>query len=199
MPLWIAGIVICVLLGIGGVLACRSGASGAVPTRQVPSGETTGMPESELDEMLARLERDSVPEPTMGAMCYSPMALPDSAEYVCQVCGERTLYGWEQAYFLQIEINQCREIAGIIDSSDLLDAVLDESAFCSHCSPGVEHPSMRLVVRYEDGSEVVNDVTLQDLMVLRGFLSGELYYTGERESTEPLRPQVDRIRQLLGR
>jgi hypothetical protein len=199
MPFWIAGIVICILLGLGGMLACRSGASAAIPNRQCPAGEIARIPDSDLDAMLARLEREIAPEPTSGAMCYSPMALPDSTEYVCPVCGERTLYEWDQAYFLQFEIGQCREYAAAIDSSDLLDAVLDESAFCSHCSPGVEHPSMRLTIRYPDGSEVVNDVTLQDLTVLKGFLSGELFFVGERESTEPLRPHLDRIRQLLGR
>jgi hypothetical protein len=199
MPFWLAGVVICILLGLGGVLACRSGASGVVPTRLNPSGDTARIPDSDLDSMLARLEREIAPEPTSGAMCYAPMALPDTAEYVCPVCGERTIYGWEQAYFLQFEIGQCRESVAALDSSDLLDAVLDESAFCSHCSPGIEQPSMRLTIRYPDGTEVVNEVTQQDLIVLEGFLSGELYYVGDRDSTEPLRPHLDRIRQLLGR
>jgi len=199
MPMWILGIVVIVLLGLGG-LACRSSASaapGGDPGRA--SGEIAALPESAIDSLLARLETEKAPEPTMGAMCYSPVAMSDSNEYVCPVCGERTVYGYDLGWFLQYDLPGCREDAGAIDASDLLDAELDESDFCGHCSPGVEDPALRLAIRYGDGTEIVNEVSRRDLMMLRGFLSGELYFVADREATEPLQPHLERIRQLLGR
>ena len=199
MPLWITGAVVLILLGFGGVLACRSGGSATVTPPDQPTGQISGVSDGDIDAMLEALENREAPEPTMGAMCYAPMMLPDTVEYICPVCGEKTLYGSDDTWFLSYGIGTCREDAAFIDGSEMLDAVLDETEYCGSCSPGHEDPAMRLTIRYADGTEVTSEVTQFDLTILRGFLSGELFYVTSNDGTQPLQPHASRIRELLGR
>ena len=199
MPLWITGAVVVILLGFGGVLACRSGGSATVATPDQPTGQIRGVSDGDLNVMLEALENRDSPEPTMGAMCYAPMMIPDTVEYICPVCGEKTVYGYGDTWFLSYGIGTCREDVSFIDGSDMLDATLDETGYCSSCSPDVESPAMRLTIRYPDGTEVTSEVTPFDLTILKGFLSGELFYVTDNDGTEPLLPHAERIRELLGR
>lgn len=46
---------------------------------------------AQVNFLLARLESEEPPTQTMGVMCYEAMILPSVAEYICPVCGDKTL------------------------------------------------------------------------------------------------------------
>ena len=85
--------------------------------------------------MLSRIEREPAPEQIMGAMCYEPVALPSRADYVCPVCGGRTLYGYPEGYFVLESIPPMRRIIEEMDGNGFFCATLEET-YCSICHPG---------------------------------------------------------------
>src|SRR5512137_2277649 len=90
----------------------------------------------EVEKLLARVERSPEPDPTMGAMCYDMAGPPSVAEYVCPVCGEKTVYSDDNTWFLSYELPTARLLLEQAASASGLDVALDESQFCSSCSPG---------------------------------------------------------------
>lgn len=200
MPIWITGSLVFLVLGLGGFMVSK-GRSGRVDMKTsttVDSGLMVEMSENDIDSMLDRLQMEEAPEPTMGAMCYAVAMMPDSAEYVCPDCGERTVYGGSEADFIGWNLERCRAITADIDSSDLLDATLDESSYCSSCSPDSDRPMLELTIVHNDGRETVSTVSKFDLTVLLAFLRGQLYYSTDNDGTQPLRPYAGRIAELLG-
>ena len=154
---------------------------------------------SEIDLLLDRLESMEPPERVMGAMCYAPMAYPEVAEYICPICGEKTLYSGNQCSMIEWELPGMRRTAVSIDSLTDFSVSLDESQFCHFCSETeAEVPATFLRVWTSDSTEVVNRVSSMDLRILEGFLHGNLYYLTSNDSQEPLRKHAERIRQLLG-
>ncbi|MBN2586322.1 MAG: hypothetical protein JXA64_09320 [Candidatus Fermentibacteraceae bacterium] len=154
---------------------------------------------AEIDMLLDRLESMEPPERVMGAMCYAPMAYPEVAEYVCPVCGEKTLYSGYLCAMIEWELPGMRRMAGSIDSLTDFVVVLDERQFCHFCSDTeAENPVALLRVSTSDSTEVVNSVSSMDLRILEGFLTGNLYYLTSNDSQEPLKGHAERIRQLLG-
>ncbi|MCK5115598.1 MAG: hypothetical protein KAR44_03300 [Candidatus Aegiribacteria sp.] len=153
----------------------------------------------QVNFLLARLEREEQPEIVFGAMCYDMMAAPAVAEYICPVCGEKTLYDNFQTAFIEWELQGARRLAESLDASTEFQITLDETLFCDYCSEdSEEEPSLILHVLPEQGEEVVNRVSLTDLRKLDFFLQGQLYWVTENDSQEPLQGYVDRLRLLLG-
>ncbi len=151
-----------------------------------------------LRVMLNRLEREPEPEFVMGAMCYEPIALPDRADYICPVCGERTIYGYADAenvqYFLPTMRRMTEEMAG----NGFFELSLEET-YCSRCFPDEESSrGVRLVLVYAEGDTVRTSVTLNDLQILKGFIAGELSYTDNYDARRPLREHGDRLQAILG-
>lgn len=192
------------VVGVSTVLGFgRTGGSGVLK-----SGSGTGavvgisfqsLSLAEVDALLDRLESMEPPERVMGAMCYAPMAYPEVAEYVCPVCGEKTLYNGTQCAMIEWELPGMRRMAQSIDSLTDFSVLLDESQFCHFCSDtDADVPATLLRVSTSDSTEVVNRVSSMDLRMLEGFLHGNLYYLTSNDSQEPLRDHSDRIRQLLG-
>jgi len=200
MPIWLTGSILFLALGLGGFMVSknRSSAIDVKTSATVNSEEIVQMPSAKIDSLLSRLEMEEAPDPTMGAMCYAVMAPPDSVDYICPVCGERTLYSGTEAYFFQSDLSRSRDLVVAIDSSDLLDAVMDESSYCSFCDPDAEDPGMVLNIIFQDGSIVQSRVSRFDLTTLSAFLSGELVYRTDNDGTQPLKPYIGRIRELLG-
>ncbi len=154
---------------------------------------------SQIDFLLARLESEEPPAPVFGAMCYEMMAAPPVAEYVCPVCGEKTLYEDSHTAFIEWEIEGARRVAESINASTDFNVVLDETLFCEFCSGETEEgPWLRLRVEHADGEETVNRVSLTDLRKLSSFLHGRLYWLTDNDSQEPLQGDADRIREILG-
>jgi len=147
--------------------------------------------------MLSRIEREPAPDQIMGAMCYEPAALPNRADYVCPVCGGRTLYGYPEGYFVLESIPPMRRVVEEIDGNGFFSATLEET-YCSICHPGDRERVVTLVIAYPDGDTVRTAATLHDLRILQGFISGELSYTDSFDALLPLRGNTDRLRTLLG-
>lgn len=155
--------------------------------------------DEQILELLSRLEREPLPDPVMGAMCYGVSMYPEVAEYTCPVCGEKTEYTNSQTQFIEWELQGCRRLFDSISGAAETDLVLDETRFCSFCTPDEhETPSLYLVLTSEDGTVVSNQVSQHDLMVLESFLRGRLYYVTWNDGQEPLQPYAGRIRTLLG-
>ncbi|MBN2586125.1 MAG: hypothetical protein JXA64_00130 [Candidatus Fermentibacteraceae bacterium] len=153
----------------------------------------------QVNGLLARLQLQEPPEPVMGAMCYEAMAYPAVAEYICPVCGEKTIYDDYNTPFIEWELQGCRRMAEFINGITEFQVTLDERLFCDFCSPDREgDPALLLRVASTDSTETVNSVTVYDLRLLESFLQGRLYYLTENDSQLPLREHADRLRELLG-
>ena len=196
-----------VLLSVMLVLgACRreSSTNGPDPVPVVAPVDAPSGPGSRAD-IAARLKKlaDAPPpkELSMGAMCYEMMAPPDRAEYVCPDCGEKTLYATadgdrDAPQFISWTLPACRETVKTVRD---LTLVLDESGYCAKCSPDAKKPTLALVVKYPDGTEHrTENVTAEDLIVLREFASGALKHDGGQQGEKPLKKWLPRLRQLLG-
>lgn len=181
------------LAGAAGIRSTTSGKGSPVSAARIKA-----MSRREISRMLERVAREDEPEFVMGAMCYAVMAMPEVAEYVCPVCGEKTVYGAGQAATIQWELSTARAMVESIRSVTDLDAMLDESSFCSFCGPDSVTPGMRLVVTYQDGSVNTAEIRIDDLRMLSGLLSGELYYLTSNDSRSPLGPNLDRLASILG-
>jgi len=166
----------------------------------INSAEIKNLSMQQVNWLLARLENQPAPDPVMGAMCYEPMACPTSAEYICPVCGEKTIYSFYQSAFIEWELQNCRRLAESINSNTEFQIELDETLFCDFCSPedGEEDPSLVLVVIPEDGERIASKVSIEDLRMLDSFLQGNLYYLTSNDGQIPLRENAGRLRELLG-
>ncbi len=153
---------------------------------------------NQVNILLARLENEPPPASTMGAMCYSPVMAPTSADYICPDCGEKTLYDYSHAAFIEWELPGCRRFVESINENTDFEVKLDESLFCDFCTPDSDGLSLLLEVTHENGETVVNAVTITDLRMLDSFLQGNLYYSTSNDAQYPLQDYSERIRTLLG-
>jgi predicted RNA-binding Zn-ribbon protein involved in translation (DUF1610 family) len=201
--MWYLPLVVVVLAAgaFAGVSRLRSGfpASKQVsdPGTGIHAVESLSM--EQINLLLARLEKEEAPEPQMGAMCYAPMAIADSAEYICPDCGEKTVYGGGMSPYLQYELDTARRLAESINASTDFDVVLDESSFCEFCSEYGEGSAV-LVLRVtgENGEETANSVSVDDLRRLNWFLRGSLFWVTSNDGHAPLRGHSERMAELLG-
>ncbi len=202
--------VVLIIPAVAGYARIRPGAgSKSITSLDALTSSTIAeiMPESlmslsveQVNFLLSRLEKEEPPQSTMGAMCYQAMAPPATAEYICPVCGEKTLYSDSQTAFIEWELEGCRRLAESINSNTDFEIFLDEGLFCDYCSPdtGEENPEILLRVIYESDMEVVNRVSVIDLMMLDSFLQGNLFYTTSNDAQMPMQNYAGRMRELLG-
>ncbi len=181
---------------VAGAIRTRSSGEGAMP---VSADSIRKLSMDEINLLLSRLENENPPEIVQGAMCYRVAGPPSVAEYICPVCGEKTIYHDHQTGFIEFRLETARRLAESINSSTEFDVVLDESLYCSFCSEGsIEDACLMLRVRTREGEEISNAVTVTDLRMLDSFLKGELSWVTETDSRIPLRENADRMRRLLG-
>lgn len=192
------------LLAAAGALGL--GRSGSVTVRGFPvldrildRADLGALSMEQVNALLARLELREPPEPVMGAMCYEAMAYPAVAEYICPVCGEKTIYEDTRTGFIEWELPGCRRMAQSINGLTEFEIILDETMFCRFCSEETEeNPRLLLRVASGDSGETVNHISIPDLRMLESFLQGNLYYLTANDAQIPLREHSDRIRELLG-
>ncbi len=134
---------------------------------------------------------------TIGAECYEVASPPQRAEYVCPVCGERTLYHDDLAALVEWELASCRRAVETIEG---LDVTLDESRFCRKCSPDVTDPKLVLEIRYEGEAEPVRveGVNQHNHDLLSEFLSGSERHTDEYDAETPLKDYIEELEWVLG-
>jgi len=186
-----------VLVAIGIVLARRR-----PPPRPPGDGEPPLGSRADMARRLRKLadtpcDRELAP----GAMCYSPAASPDRAEYVCPRCGEKTLFApgepnASRAYTVHTGIPACRRYAReIVD----LDVELVEIGYCASCFPGSMRSRLDLEVRYPDGTaQRTEGVGETDLLMLVRFTTGKLTIDRGMMGEKLLKHQMPRLRELLG-
>ncbi len=155
---------------------------------------------TEVNMLLARLKVEKAPESVMGAMCYSPMMLPASAEYVCPVCGEKTLYESSNTAFIEWELAGCRRMVESINQNTDFEVTLQEELYCDFCSPNPDedNPTLFLKTTYENGDEFINQISPTDLRMLDSFVQGNLYYSTSNDARYPLQDYAERMAILLG-
>ncbi len=150
-----------------------------------------------IGRLLARVELEEAPEFVMGAMCYAPAAFPERAEYICPVCGGRTLYGSPHAHFIQRELDTMRRMTAALEGNGYFQAFLEED-LCAACHPGLEFPAVSLVLVYEEGDTVRTQANPDDLRMLNGLLRDGLAYTTDNDSRVALKNGLERLRTILG-
>lgn len=206
----LAIVIISGVLLLAGLVGCSksNGAEQPVPASTVEQSVTAdhvaSLSAEGLRQRLADLEKAPPPVAKMGAMCYKPIGMPDQQEYICPKCGEKTLYAQSdekdgQVLWQLSKLADCRREVKSFPKSDDVTIALDESEFCSHCSPDAESPALVLVVKYKDGrTHRTSSVNTTDLRMLRDFLRGEKSYETFNEGSQPLKEYVPRLREMLG-
>jgi hypothetical protein len=118
-------------------------------------------------------------------------------EYVCPVCGEKTLYTNRVSGSWSAELEDCRRVFTTMPKRETL--TLDESSFCKKCTPGTNAPALKLQIRFDNGTtNSVSGISGDDLRILKGFLSGKLDCPTENDGTTALKNKLPRLRKILG-
>lgn len=180
----------------------KTGNESASTTDLQKKGEVSAT-KPDIDKLLKRLAEKPVPtELNLGAMCYAMALPPERAEYVCKVCGTKTIHstkqnrlagGWDSpalsVKYYRTYIEELKKLG--------LDAKLDESFLCSKCK---KEGQSSLFLEVTIKNHVVRNglVDMNDLRKLKAFVQGNLVWKGERDEEFPLKPELPRIRQLLG-
>lgn len=152
----------------------------------------------QIKEKLEVLANFPAPEVLKnGAMCYKIAAPPNRTEYVCPVCGERTVHTDNMARFIERELPVCRTLA---DSIYGVELTIDEKSFCKKCSPEVKDPSLCINTKFagETTENTVCDIDSDDMQLLYEFMKGKLTHKDDYDNETPLKNYTERLSQLLG-
>lgn len=192
-------VVVAVLAAVAsGVAAGRVGRMAAGLCKRQPADRFKEMSRREVERLLERVAKEPEPESVMGAMCYAAMPIPEVTEYVCPVCGEKTLYSAAELRFAPVEITDARAQFDMLQQVSDLDMRLEEVGYCSFCGPDSTEPHLVLEILYSDGPAVTSTVTVLDLRYLVGLFGDGLCYSTWNDGREPLKPELERIREILG-
>jgi hypothetical protein len=184
-----------------------SGAAGAdkPPSNQpknsdppaLSSTQPATMDKAEVKKLLAKVEKEKAPDRQMGAMCYKMATPPERMEYICPVCGERTLYEKEVSSKWTYNLEKCRRLFKEVPKNESM--TLDETSFCKKCQPQATNPELKLIVRFRDGTtHTTVGVDSEDMLLLKAFLAGDLSYSTWNDGKTPLKGSLPRLRELLG-
>ena len=199
---WLLVAVLFVCLLVAGAACSRSAATPPAPAVPVvqTAGQLARLDRQQVRELLRRIATTAPPaKRKMGAMCYDMAGPSLRAEYVCPTCGERTLYEKEATRVVQFELTECRRAYAELRMIAGEAIVFDESQFCRKCQPDVKKPSLALRVAFEDQQTCITEnVTADDLRLLREFLTGQLLHVADNEAETPLQQHLPRIEKLLG-
>ncbi len=151
------------------------------------------------EEIRSRLIELAVKPPPkelgQGAMCYSQVAPPDRAEYVCPKDGEKTLYNAQMVHEVLHEIPAVRSAAASMPGVSI---TVDESEFCKKCSPNTKLPQISVTIQFDDYSTTVKGVSSTDMDILREFLTGQQKHSDSYDFETPLKDHIPRLEILLG-
>lgn len=173
--------------------AGNSNTDPVVTVQQVDS-----MSRAQIERMLQTLQQQKAPKPTMGAMCYDMAGPPPTADYVCPVCGQKTVYSTDTS-FIAWELDGCRREFEQMTKIGDLKMALDESSFCAQCSLNATRHELVLNITYSDGTtHSAGGIHRSDLRMLTYFFKGSLSFKGLQDGTKPLKDQIPRLRELLG-
>ena len=166
-------------------------------TGQLPVDTIKGkLTKEQIIEKLKNLANTEAPsELSAGAMCYKTAAPPNRAEYVCPVCGTKTLYTDAMARIIDREIPECRSLA----DSSMLSLTLDEKQFCKKCSPGITDPKLCIDFKFAGDTikHEVCEINAEDMKLLNEFLKGKLTHKDSYDYETPLKNYISRLENIL--
>jgi len=202
----ISGVLLLVsLVGCSKSTGAQTPKSPPAVEQSVTAEGVSQMSEEALRQMLADLRRAPPPEPKMGAMCYDMACPPSRYDYVCPKCGEKTVYAQSEempvgvVWQLSGNLTESRQEAKTLPKSPHVTIKLDESEYCSHCTPDAENPTLAIIVKHKSGrTHRTAGIKAVDIRMLRSFLKGERDYMTHQDFTEPLKKQVSRLENKLG-
>ena len=172
----------------------------------------------QLDNLLDAIAKKLAPNAKKMpiASCYRVAVRTERFEYVCPRCGEKTIYSdnrgatqtsdanSDAAWYAMLEVRKLAYHRGELEKVKKLgvDASLDERAFCGACKLSDGFPAAKwalyLNVRL-NGKTATTQLIDKDWEKLIAFLNGKVeWVTDESGSTAPLKPEIPRIRALLG-
>ncbi len=134
---------------------------------------------------------------SVGAMCYSPVLLPQHADYICPDDGEKTVYNVSMAEFIAWELPKIRAMIPKLKEQGL-DISLDEHELCKVCSPNVTDPVISIIISYGNDLHSMQIDNARDLTLMYEFVTGSLIHTDERDAETPLKTYLPRLQQLFG-
>lgn len=175
----------------------------------IPVLITASLTKEEVEKKLKILAKSTAPSNlSQGAMCYKVAGPPDRVEYVCPVCGEKTIYAsksednydglyYQTAEIINKDIPECRRLEKEIRE---ISIKVDEKQFCKKCSPKILNPELILIVKYKGQSEpnVVKGVSGNDLKLLWEFFNGQNKHSDNYDNETPLKNYLERLEELLG-
>ena len=199
-----------------------------LPDGSLSAADNATLKQFQLEKLLAELAEKPAPKEKRGpsAMCYEMSAPSDRIEYVCPQCGEKTIYSASVAKINDVDFASItREDLIAFESEwqvmhDLqslqynrnrlenlrklgIDASLDERAFCGVCKTTAEFPDEKLALYLNvrlNGKTSAARLYDNDWIKLFAFLNGKDEWVTDPigGSTRPLKPEIPRIRELLG-
>jgi hypothetical protein len=152
-----------------------------------------------IDALLSELATKPAPANLeVGACCYSPVSPPSRVEYICPVCGAKTLHA-ESDLIWMVDRTLEDVRMGTAKLRELgLSATLDETFLCSVCARK-DAPARLFLKVTLDGRTVRTAVKVDtDIALLEAFLKGESVWKDEFEGEYSVKDMLPRIRRLLG-
>jgi hypothetical protein len=215
--MWYIIIIVVLLAGtfIGSrALSCQS----SVPNENRKSKHSVDLPfnqndtikamfsKNQIEEKLKHLATTSVPTNlSFGAMCYEMAYIENTVhEYVCPVCGEKTIYkkskDKEKFQYIEGVFNEINECRREIEKVEGINIKLDETEFCGHCKPKIEKPKLYLLVNIAGQKDTtkISTFSYMDIRILQEFLDNKLVHRTDNDGETALIENIDRIRELLG-
>jgi len=190
-------------LGLSSLTSCTGREPTAAedhPAQGAPPKAVAPQPTApDLQALLKRVAEQPEPERlSPGAMCYA-VALPfDRTDYVCPTCGAKTIHATLRAgrESPSVSIRAYRESVHKLNQLGLA-LRLDESALCSACKKeGAD--ALVLEGSYQGRPTRCALRDLDDLRKLQAFVEGRLAWKDFFAREHPLKPELPRIRELLG-
>jgi hypothetical protein len=132
--------------------------------------------------------------------CYVISRPQTTAEYVCPICGQKTLYDNDDAAWVVQSMETCRREYDLLVQISPLKMKLDESSFCAKCSPNANEHQLALTVTHEDGTnQTTSPVSWNDLRILRDYFQGRLTSSAPGKTPAMVREETIRVKYILGR
>jgi len=128
-------------------------------------------------------------------MCYSSPPPMERVEYICPVCGEKTVYHTSFSY----DFDNLQNYRDKVNRITKIDVKLDESQFCRKCTPKQSQREFRLLVKYNNAKKAHKTcgIAIDDINLLYEYSEGIKEHT-TWYNKKPLIEYRGRIEELLG-
>lgn len=132
------------------------------------------------------------------AACYAPTMPPNRIDYICPICGARTAYSREKAYYIANMPDMRKQIRDLNSLCSRIKSefrfALDESLLCARCRKN-QPAGNAVLVTTEGKSRPVRSAIRDsyDIGMLISFFEGRQF-----DGDTQLRGEVTRIKNLIG-